>query len=313
MAGSAVLILALVWGIRLHDKTAWRALGAPLAGAWTFANDGVAGKAQSVGRFNTGSMIGPGSSVAVTLTSGGTRWAGGMEIFEDDLHWTFVAISPRQHEIDVERFPAGTVNTFFAGSTVSAGKPVRLAVILTDKALRIFCGGIPAGTVLHRWDIERGRLVLRVGSPGDELHPPTGGDALFTALHVAGALTSLPPTTVTEVPRRLRPSATYTLIADNIDDQLDILLDGRRLATAGYREKIGPLEINRFLTRGQHTLTMRLFNRKWSAAYGIRLEENGVDIWNKRCGNVRSDHAACDALETRLGMVKQLDFTFRAH
>ena len=58
---------------------------------------------------------------------------------------------------------------------------------------------------------------------------------------------------------------------------------------------------------------MRLFNRKWSAAYGIRLEENGVDIWNERCGNVRANHADCNALKTRLGMVKQLHVTFRAH
>ncbi len=309
-----VVVLALVWGIHFRHQTAWRAPGVPLSGVWTAANGGMFGKAQSVGRFSTGCLAGPGTSATVTLRSGGTRWSGGVEIFDDDLHWTFAAISPRQHEIDVQRFPAGTVTTFFAGPSVAAGKKARLTLTLTKHALEIHCNGQKLGDVhLDPWDTSSGRLVLRVGFPGDELDEATGGSCLFTSFHVSNPRKALPPTTVSEVPRAQRPTATYTLTADNIDDQIDVLLDGRRLATAGYREKIGPLEINPFLTRGKHTLTMRLFNRKWSAAYGIRLQENGTDIWNQRCGNVRSNHAACEALKTRLGMVKQLKFTFVAH
>ncbi len=314
LAFAVAVVMTLLWGIHFRHETAWRSLGSPLSGLWTARSGGLFGQAQSVGRFNTGYLIGSGTAATVTVTSGGTRWSGGIEIFDDDLHWTFASISPHQHEIDIQRFPAGTVTTFFAGPSVACWKKVRLAISVRKNRITIACNGRTAGTVrLDPWDTRRGKLVLRVGSPGDELHEPSGGSCLFTSLHVTGAPRLLPPTIVSEVPESQRPSAVYTLTADNIDDEVDVLLDGRRLATAGYREHIGPVVINRFLTRGTHTLTMLLFNRKWSAAYGIRLQENGRDLLNERCGDVTSNHAACLALQTRLGMVKRLDFAFQTH
>lgn len=102
------------------------------------------------------------------------------------------------------------------------------------------------------------------------------------------------------------------LAADNIDDQIDVLIDGRRLASAGYREEIGPLDIGPFLTRGRHTITALLFNRKWTATYRIRLMNNGMELWNEQCGDVSKINSGCPQIGDRLGMVKRLSFTFEA-
>ena len=98
----------------------------------------------------------------------------------------------------------------------------------------------------------------------------------------------------------------------NIDDQIDVLIDGRRLASAGYREEIGPLDISPFLTRGEHTVTALLFNRKWTAAYGIRLTGDDAEMWHEQCGDVRKIHSGCQEIGNRLGMVKKLSFSFVA-
>jgi len=307
------ILLLLALGIHFYDRTGWRSLGTPLTGSWTLSDGGIVGRGASVARFDTGFKVGPGSSVAVTLRSESTRWAGGIEIFDDDLHWTFVAISPHQSQIDLQRFPSGAVSTFFAGDTITAAVPVRLKVTLGRSRLEICCPQAPDKTIsLDPWDVGTGRLFLRVGCPGDELHDASGGRCMFRDLQVTGSLAALPRTVVARVPAAQRPRAHYTLAADTIDDQLDVMLDGRRVATGRYSEKIGPLSLDPFLTRGRHTITAILFNRKWTSAYGIRLTENGSVLWERRCGSVGAHGAECKALGTRLGMVQELHYTFEA-
>ncbi|HHQ48377.1 MAG TPA: hypothetical protein ENK19_05775 [Acidobacteria bacterium] len=307
----AAALLAL--GIHHHGDTGWRNIGTPLTGSWTFQGSGVVGKGASVARFDADTFVAPGTAATVVLSSSGTRWSGGLEIFQDDLHWTFVALSPREHEIVVQRFPAGTVETFFLGQSIEPSRPTVLRLTVGNTFVQVGC----AGKNLHRlamdpWDIRRGKLMLRVGSPGDELHEPSGGTCFFKDLEIDGAPRNIPSTTVSEVPFNQRPTASYVLAADNIDDQLDVLIDGRRLACATYREKIGPLNIDPYLTRGRHTITARLFNRKWTAAYGIRLTRNGSNLWNESCGDIRKRHSGCNAIGNQLGMVKQLSYTFDA-
>jgi len=312
----ALVLLTLVLlalGIHHRHVTGWRNVGTPLTGSWTFKGSGVVGRSESVARYDTGHLAAPGTTTAITLSSCGTRWSGGLEIFQDDLHWTFVALSPREHEIVVQRFPAGTVKTFFTGQAVEPARPVELRVAVGDSILQVGCTGRNLYKLaMDPWDVSRGRLILRVGSPGDELHEPSGGTCSFRDLKVTNAPDVVPPSTVHDVPPVQRPAASYVLAADNIDDQLDVLIDGRRLASAGYREEIGPLDIGPFLTRGQHTITALLFNRKWTAAYGIRLMKNGAELWNERCGDVRKIHSGCQEIGDRLGMVKRLSFTFEA-
>ncbi len=307
----ALVLLAV--GLRFHAASGWRNRGTPLNGAWTFAGGGIDGSSPSIGRYDTGYLFGPGTSATIRLRSAGTRWSGGLEVFEDDLHWTYISVSPRQHEVDVQRFPAGTVNALFAGSDLSPGATIRLTVSVTGSTLKIAYGSCREATVaLHAADVTRGRLLLRVGSAGDETHEPSGGTCRFTGLEVHGNPAAIPSPLAEEVPVADRPAATYTLRVDNIDDQIDVLLDGRRLASAGYRESIGPLSLNPFLRRGRHTLTARLFNRKWTAAYGILLEENGAQLWNERCGDVRQVHSGCEETANRLGMIKEFSYTFEA-
>ncbi len=310
LLGALVLLAA---GLHFNSTSGWRNRGTPLTSSWTFAGGGVDGASQSIGRYDTGYFFGPGASATVNLRSAGTRWSGGLEIFEDDLHWTFVSLSPRQHEVDVHRFPAGTVNALFAGSDLSPGATIRLTVTVIGNMLKIACGSCrEASVTLHRGDVSSGRLLLRVGSAGDEIHEPSGGQCRFTDLEVRGSPAAMPLNLAQEVPPAKRPTAVYTLTVDNVDDQIDVLIDGRRLASAGYREKIGPLDINPYLTRGEHTITALLFNRKWTAAYGIRLAENGVELWNESCGDVKKIHSGCEETMRRLGMVKRLSFSFTA-
>jgi hypothetical protein len=309
----AVLVLLAV-GPRFRSASDWRNQGTPLTGEWTFADAGVEGTSQSIGRFETTHIFGPGASATVNLQSEGTRWSGGLEIFEDDLHWTFVSLSPRQREVMVYRFPAGTVNSLFAGYDVSPNEAIQLTVAVSKNMLNISCGScLEVEIPLSRGDVSAGRLLLRVGSAGDEIHEPSGGRCRFSDLEVHGSPTVLPVNRVEEVPTAERPSAIYTLMVDNVDDQIDILLDGRRLASAGYRETIGPLMLNPFLNLGRHTLTARLFNRKWTAAFGIVLEENETKVWEERCGDVHQVKSGCGEIGNRLGMVKELSFSFEAH
>ncbi len=312
-AAAAGLLLVLFTGVRFRDRTRWRQLGTALTGSWTFSSGGVSGHGPGVGRFDTGLAAGPGTSVAVALRSEGTRWAGGVEIFQDDLHWTFIAISPRERAIDVQRFPSGTVSRFFVGPPVAPAVPVRLRLTLGRRRIIIAVPGAFERTLpLDPWDVVSGRLFLRVGCPGDELHDACGGTCLFRDLAVTGAAEAAGPTVAARVPESERPSVRYTLAADTIDDQLDVLIDGRRVATGRYGETIGPMVLNPFLTRGRHTLTVLLFNRKWTAAYGVTLAENGTVLWDRRCGSVGAHGTECKELGTRLGMVQELHYTFEA-
>lgn len=312
--GSLVLgfvILALI--LQLRWSSEWRARGTPLIGSWTFAEGGLMGQAPGVGRYDTAMLMGPGASASATLRTEGERWSGGLEIFDDDLHWTFVSISPRQHAIDIQRFPAGTVTTVFAGPEVATDANVSLTVALHGGKLEVANGSNRLTSIrLDPWDVSRGRLMLRVGSPGDELHDSTGGCCRFTHVEVHGQPKSIPATTCPEVPPALRPAATYELSADTIDDQLDVLIDNLRVAVGGYDEQIGPLTLNPFLTRGRHILTALLFNRKWTAAYHLFLRRNGHIIWEKACGTVGDTHTECPEIGHRLGMVKKLSYTFDA-
>ncbi|NOZ94921.1 MAG: hypothetical protein GXP47_09315 [Acidobacteria bacterium] len=308
---STLTLLAL--GVHHRHNTGWRNAGTPLTGEWTFKGSGVVGRGQSVARFDTGRFVAPGTTTTVTLSSFGTRWSGGFEIFDDDLHWTFVALSPREHEIVVQRFPAGTVDTFFMGESIEPARPVELHLTIGASSLKMGCGRRKLQELqLNPWDVIRGRLVLRVGSPGDETHDPSGGTCWFRDLRVMGAPPNIPPPTARDVAAARRPSTSYILTVDNIDDQIDVLIDGRRLASAGYREEIGPLNIDPYLTRGQHTITALVFNRKWTASYGIRLTEDGTEIWHESCGSVTKAPYGCPQIGDRLGMVKRLSFTFTA-
>jgi len=304
--------LLVLTALRGHE-TPWYEKGAALTGVWNFSGSALSTQSPTVGRFDTGHLIGPGTAVTVTLVSYGTRWSGGLEIFDDDLHWTFVSISPREHQILVQRFPAGTVTAFSMGSLVAPARPVRLRLAVTDSRLEIGCGDQRVERLsMDPWDVLSGRLLLRVGTPGDETHEAVGGACTFRDLQIRGEPEVLPPHVVQEVPAQQRPSADYVLTVDNIDDQIDVLIDGRRLASARYRETIGPMSITPFLTRGPHTITALLFNRKWTASYGIRLTRDGTEIWKESCGSVTKPPYGCEELGQRLGMVKRLRFTFTA-
>jgi len=308
-----LVVALLVFGVHHRHQTAWRNMGKPLTGAWTFRGSGVVGRSQSVARFDTGHLVAPGTTATVTLRTSGTRWSGGLEIFEDDLHWTYVSVSPREHEIVVERFPTGSVETFFMGESIEPAHPITLRMNVGASSLRVSCDRSEAATlVMAPWDVDRGLLLLRVGSAGDELHEPSGGTCSFEKLHIQGAPSQIPSDVVHKVADDQRPSSRCVLTVDNIDDQVDVLIDGKRLASAGYREEIGPLDIDPYLTRGRHTITALLFNRKWTASYGIQLSENGTTIWQKSCGSVTKAPYGCLQIGDRLGMVKRLSFTFTA-
>ncbi len=297
----------------LQRETPWYEGGMALTGVWTFSGSSLSTQSAAVARFDTGHLAAPGTIAEVTLVSYGTRWSGGLEIFDDDLHWTFISISPREHQILVQRFPVGTVTAYPVGPLVAPARPVHLRLALTDGRLDITCNGQSAGRLsLAPWDVVSGKLLLRVGTPGDELHEPAGGACTFRHLRVQGEPAELPPRGVHEVPAQERPQADYVLTVTDIDDQVDVLIDGCRLASARYRETIGPMSITRFLTRGSHTIVANVFNRKWTASYSVTLTRDGVRIWHEACGSVTKPPYGCEALGQRLGMVKQLRYTFTA-
>jgi len=309
LLGGALLTVA---ALGRHEPP-WYEKGFALSGVWSFSGPTLSTQSATVVRFDTGHRAGPGTEVAVTLVSSGARWSGGVEIFSDDLHWTFVSISPREHQILVQRFPVGTVTAFPMGPLVDCARPVRLRLVLTDSRLEISCDDQRTVHLsMDPWDVMSGRLLLRVGTPGDEIHEPAGGTCAFRDLQVRGEPATLPPAIVQEVPAGERPSADYVLTVTDIDDQVDVLIDGRRLASARYRETIGPMSITPFLDRGPHTLTALVFNRKWTASYRVSLTRNGTEIWHEACGSVTEPPYGCEAIGQRLGMVRRLSFTFTA-
>ncbi len=308
--GVAVLLSFML--IASHGGgTPWYEGGSVLGGLWIPAGSSITGESAAVGRYDTGHLVGPGTTVSVLLESYGSRWAGGLEILRDDLHWTFVSISPRERQIIVQRFPAGTVTTFPVGTLLQPGRPFRLVLAVGEAELLVGNDGEAWERLpMDPWDVTAGRLVLRVGSPGDETHAPAGGSCSFSDLRVEGEPEELPPFVVQPVPVSRRPSADYELTVDNIDDQVDVLIDGRLLATAGYREAIGPLSLTPFLGRGEHTLTILVFNRKWTASYAVHLSKDGTEIWHDACGSVTTEPYGCEAIGQRLGMVRELRYTF---
>ena len=161
-------------------------------------------------------------------------------------------------------------------------------------------------------DVVRGRLRLAVGREGNEYLPSVSGACLFRDLEVRNPVADHPVWLAPMVPRGRRVDGDYRLTVDNVDDQVDVLIDGARVVTGAYREHLVGFGLGPFLAPGEHTLTARVYNRKWTTTYGVRLEVDGRVLWDERCGEVNVHGGECAALGNRTGLVRTLSHTFTA-
>ncbi len=305
-AGLAVLAGAWWWGnLDLARRT--------LSGRWAWTPGGILGTSPEVGRLDTGSMVGPGSAVGATLVPRTGRWSGGFEIHQDELHRTQIALSPADHMVHVRLMPTGRLLTLGAPS-LQPGKAVRLALSIESGRLLVALGDRePLRVPLEPWEVRTGHLYLVVGYGGDEYLRPRPGACLFRGLRV-----TTPPGAVTDWMARPTDSqdqvtSRYRLTVDNVDDQVDLLLDGKRLLTAAFRDRIVGFDLDPYLTPGEHVLTARVFNRKWTTTYAVALSVDGRVAWRERCGTVDVDGGGCPDLGSRTGLVRTLEYRFSAH
>jgi hypothetical protein len=303
----AVLILVVAAAAFAY---AWIPRGEPLRGEWSRIWNGWAGASQGVGRLDTGRFVGPGSVVRVEIVPKGLSWSGGIEIFQDETHWTFVNLSPTAHEILVWRYPSG-FKSHCPLTDLVKDQPISLVAEITENSLRIRAGQAePIEIALTPGDVAIGRLVLRMGKHADEYGPPEPGKAEFRSLSVRNAAPSGESWLM--VPPAGTPPNTshhYQVHLFNVDDQEDLFLNGKRIASAGCFQTAGPFEIGPLLKPGENTLTVRLFNRQGPSCYGVRLQKDGQTLWEEECGTAQMRAPYCQELGYRLGMVKELSYT----
>jgi hypothetical protein len=285
--------------------------GRVLSGTWQPEGQGWRGESVSAGRMVSGHWVGAGSEVAVVVAPGERRWSGGLEIYQDYLHWTYVAPSPSEGMVHLYFLPTGRIESVAVGRMAATGGSVRLRLLVGEGELTLVVDDNPPAVIpLEPWDVIEGQLVLKVGKAPDEWRPQVPGQCRFDDLSVLRPARTQARWMAKVVPESSSLQHTYSLWAGNVDDQIDVLLDGRRLIAVCYPEAYGPVTIDSYLAPGTHTLTMRLFNRKWAATYGVTLFEDGQPIWEASCGEMMVRGGACAELGERLGMVAEQDHTF---
>ena len=305
IASGGILLLALA-GIALHFLPE----GEPLAGDWSRTWGGWIGHSQGAGRLDTGRMVGPGSRVQVTIEPLGLDWSGGLEIFQDETHWTFVDCAPTTHELIVWRYPSGQKNNMPVPDIVK-GNPVVLRLRLEDSAMEVKAGLAQSVTIpLLAGDVSEGHLVLRTGKQEDEYGPPQPGNASMVGLKIHGVYPDAEDWLAAPLARKpLAPAHSYQAILFNVDDQEDLLVNGKRVATVGCYQTAGPFELAPFLRSGKNLLTLQVFNRQGPSCYGVRLLRDGEALWEEQCGTAQMRMPACPELGTRMGLVKELSYT----
>ncbi len=307
---SGLFGLAILLALSFEAFSWFRPKGLSISGQWTRRMGSWEGQAPGAGRLDTGSIVGPGSSVFLDVTPLGGRWSGGIEIYQDDTHWTFVDLSPDQKELILWRYPAGP-KTIFEAPSLERGRAARVHLSISQAALDIDVDGRRAGALaLDPWDVRVGRLVLRVGRHRDEWGPEAPGHATFERVSVGKPFSGAPWLALPLPDGQASLGHSYEARLFNVDDQLDLLLDGKRVATVGYIQTSQPIELAPYLSAGRHRLTLQVFNRQMTATYGVFFQADGRTVWEAQCGTVGKDKAACTELGTTLGMVKELAYEF---
>lgn len=308
LALSAVVLLTLGY----HWWRTWSLRTSVLTGSWHRVVGGYDGHAAGAGLLETGHWVGPGSEVSVELEPRTSHWAGGIEIAQDRLHRTLIALSPGDRLLEVQRMPDGELTVFVLGPRPDSGPLSPLVVRVADDELRLRLGSHQRRLPLRTHDVRRGRLLLAVGRSGNEYLPTVPGSCVFGALSVDDPVPEGTGWQAPVVPPSRRATGSYVLTVDNVDDQVDVLVDGKRVVTGAFREHVHGFDLGPFLTPGGHTLTARVFNRKWTTTYGVRLTVDGRVVWDEHCGQVNVHRGECRELGGRTGLVRTLDYHFTA-
>jgi hypothetical protein len=282
--------------------------GTQLSGRWSRSFQGWNGESAAAGRFSTRFLVGPGSSIRVPVQPRGGEWSGGIEIFQDETHWTFLNLSPTTHEIVAVRMPSGSLDRF-ASPSVGIVETTEIELRIRADFVEVGVAGDPVHRLpLEASDVAEGRLVFRTGRDRHEWGGDQPGRAFFGRPQIESPLPS--PSCV--VPRPLSGRSTpsrYVVFLSNVDDQEDLLLDGCRVATVDYLQKT-EVDLSPFLVPGDHELRVRVFNRQMSATYGVRFERDGATLWRSNCGVAGRDGGGCPELGSRLGMIHEMTFRF---
>jgi hypothetical protein len=283
-----------------------------VSGSWSRSVDGWSGHG-SGGLLDTGVTVGRGTEISVTLRPRVSDWAGGVEIAQDRFHRTLIAYSPRNRKLHILRLPSGELTVLPLKPKKTARDVVRLRVAVGVRRLELGLDGEVNDLRLEGHDVSLGRLLLAVGRHGTEFLPTLAGSCTFRNLRVTGELQSDDDSwRAPVVPPNQRARTDYRVTLDNTDDQIDVLLDGRRVLTSTFGEPINGFDLSPFLTPGDHLLTARIFNRKWTTTYGVRLTADGRTVWDERCGRVNVADAECAELGSRTGLVRTLEFRLEA-
>lgn len=281
----------------------------PLSGEWHYEQDAWIGRStEAVGRLDTGYLVGPGSQLKVEITPSRLMWSGGIEIFQDQTHWTYLSLDPHASALTLWRYPSG-LKMHLPSSRIGTGDPVSIRVSLSPKEFEIQVEDEePVLVPIESADTLSGKLFYRTGKHDDEWSDGEPGSARFRELEVTNALTQEDwiPVTVPEVERT---SMAVVARLYNGDDQLDLLLNGKRVASTGYREE-ALVQLAPYLRSGRHTLTLRVLNRRQGITYGVRLDHGDEIIWEEACGIAGERRHPCERLGSQLGLVEELSQTF---
>lgn len=307
LVGLACVIAVLAALLGLGWWRTWSVDSAVIAGQWSRVPGGYSGRAAGVGRLDTGRWVGPGSSVSVVLDPRASRWAGGVEIHQDRLHRTQIALTPADRLVEVLRMPSGELTVLPLPPRVGSTSGHLLEVGVRETALELRADGGRWTVELAAHDVAHGRLLLAVGREGNEYLPAVPGACEFRHLEIRRPAATERSWLAAPMNESRRTGGAYTLTVDNVDDQVDVLLDGRRLVTVAYREHVADLDLAPFLTPGRHTLTALVYNRKWTTTYGVRLEVDGETVWDERCGRVNVHGGECRELGSRTGLVRRME------
>jgi hypothetical protein len=283
-----------------------------LSGIWHRDLRGISGSSEEIGRFDTGDVVGPGATVSALLAPRSGRWSGGLEIYQDGLHRTQIALSPSDLVVHVKLMPTGRLLTL-AAPKLKANETIDLKLTIHERSLTIALDSQPARTIsMGPWDVAAGRLMLTVGYQGDEFLEPHPGTCSFSAVRTTPGLEPVEEWEIQPSPEAPRLGLRYLLAVDNVDDQVDILVDGKRLLSVAFLDRVEGFDLGPFLTPGDHHVEALVFNRKWSATYHVRLTADGEVLWDERCGTVDIAGEQCHELGFRLGMARRLELHFTA-
>lgn len=312
---AAVVVGVLIGGAGWTGVEWWRHWSLRpdvVSGSWRRVVGGWSGDG-SGGLLDTGAVVGPGARISVALRPRVSHWAGGLEIAQDRFHRTLIAYSPSGRKLHVLRLPSGVLTVLPLKADHRSGDVVHVQVAIAADRIELGLDGDVRDLRLEAHDVGLGRLLLAVGRSGTEFLPNLPGSCSFQNLRVTGD--SEPDGESWRaplIPPDERARSDYRVTLDNTDDQVDLLLDGRRVVTSTYGEPVNGFDLGPFLRPGQHLLTVRVFNRRWTTTYGVRLTAGGRTAWEERCGQVNVAGAECSQLGSRTGLVRTLEFQLAA-